>query len=105
MKVSAFTTLLSLSAASYASQLVFDQSLIQDSGLEYSNLLQPVLEAYPEYDLDLTEKRLVQLDPSDPPVLITELEKVRPDRLSLRPPRLMNFKVELKAKGVNFLDM
>ena len=81
MKLSVIAALLSFLATSYASQVVIDQSFSKESGSKHGDLLVQLRKAYPEYDLDLTEKRLVQLDPSDAPVLLSELEKVRSGRL------------------------
>ena len=80
MKLSVVAALLSLLAVSYASQVVIDQSFSKESGSKHSDLLGQLRKAYPDYDLDLTEKRLVQLDPSDAPVLLSGLEKVRSGR-------------------------
>ena len=56
----------------------------------FENVQQPLAEYqnYPGFNYDLTERRLVQLDNTDEPVWMTELEKIK-----------------VKAQGRKFMDM
>lgn len=73
MKLVHVAAVLAISLEAHASQFVFDQS---KSGLGLGQNDLRLFQGYPDYDLDLGDKRLVQLDPSGPPVLLSELEKV-----------------------------
>ncbi|KAI5120508.1 hypothetical protein M0805_000093 [Coniferiporia weirii] len=86
MKLARTAALLGLIAVVGASQVVLDD-LVDSAGARRVGFEQ-VYRAYPDYNLDLAEKRLVQLGPSEPPVVLTEFEKI-----------------ELKAQGVKFLDV
>ena len=78
MKLFHVAALLAVSLEAHASQSVLDQS---NSGLELGQNEFRYLQGYPDYNLDLGDKRLVQLDPSGPLVLLSELEKVCSGRL------------------------
>ncbi|THH09068.1 hypothetical protein EW145_g2281 [Phellinidium pouzarii] len=87
MKISGTTTLLALAVtAASASQVILD-SFLDDARAQHGSFEQ-LYQAHPGYNLDLEEKRLIQLGPSDPPLVLSEFEKI-----------------ELKAQGVNFLDI
>ncbi|KAL5527274.1 hypothetical protein ACEPAG_6065 [Sanghuangporus baumii] len=79
-------SLLALAIAVKAHQTVLND-VLGSSGLQRVDLEQ-IYQAYPEYSLDLSERRLIQYDASTPPVFLTELEKIK-----------------LKAEGVKFFDV
>ncbi|KAH8113382.1 Zn-dependent exopeptidase [Phellopilus nigrolimitatus] len=86
MKLSPAVALVVAAATVNASQVVLD-NFIDSTGpqrVDYEQLYQ----AYPGFNLNLEERRLVQLDSSEPPVEISELDKI-----------------QLKAQGVKFFDI
>lgn len=66
--------LFSVVLAATASQVVL-QDLLDGAGSQPADF-EKLYQAYPDYSLDLSAKRLVQLSTSDPPVILTELDKV-----------------------------
>ncbi|CAL1702230.1 unnamed protein product [Somion occarium] len=74
-----FAIILALAAASAANPLLFKESEQRPLGFQQ--------QTHPGFDLDLNERRLIQLEGQEP-VWITELEKIG-----------------LKAQGVNFFDI
>ena len=89
-----------LAIAARADQTVLKGSL--DSSGPKRAALQQIYQAYPEYSLDLSERRLIQFDASVPAVFLTELEKV-----NILPffPSLLSWmcRSNLKLRASNFL--
>lgn len=65
---------LTLAAVVGASQMVLND-LLGSASLQRGDFEQ-LYQAYPDYTLNLNERRLIQFDSSEPPVVVSELEKV-----------------------------
>lgn len=64
--------------------------------------------SWPGIDLDLNERRLVQLENSQEPIWMTELEKVRSHGIPgmVRDLRVLNIlQIQAMASGIKFFDM
>ncbi|EJD01034.1 Zn-dependent exopeptidase [Fomitiporia mediterranea MF3/22] len=80
------TAILACITVAAAQQTVLDD-ILRSADVHRTDFVD-IYEAYPEYSLDLGERRVIQFDPSARPVVLTELEKI-----------------ELKAQGVKFFDI
>lgn len=83
MKLFSTAVLLALAATAHSSQVVLDDISVKpgSTGTNQHQL-------YPGFSLNLDEQRLIQLNSSGPPIVVTELQKI-----------------ELRAQGVKFLDI
>ena len=66
--------LLATALVAKANQVVLNDFIF--SSVLNADDLQKLYDSYPDYSLDLNERRLVQLGPDQPPVTLTELQKV-----------------------------
>lgn len=72
-------SLISFALAAAASQVVLD-GILSNSGSKPEDLdFEALYRAFPDYSVDLNAKRVIQFSPSDPPVELSELEKVSSD--------------------------
>ena len=69
-----FISILTLAIAIKALEL--SPGVVVDSSNPNLEDLEKIYQEYPEYSLNLTERRLIRFDASSEPVFVTELEKV-----------------------------
>ena len=74
MILSRSLSLISFALATAASQVVLND-ILSSAGSKPADF-EALYRAFPDYSVDLNAKRVIQLSPSDPPVVLTELEKV-----------------------------
>ena len=99
MKLTSTAVLLALAASVHCSQIVLDNVLGTNRPADADQQQQ-----YSGFSLNLDEQRLIQLNPSEPPVVLTEFQKVLysafSEALILTIPQ-----IKLKSLGIKFLDM
>ncbi|PAV20734.1 peptidase [Pyrrhoderma noxium] len=83
MKLTSTAVLLALAASVHCSQIVLDNVLGTNRPADADQQQQ-----YSGFSLNLDEQRLIQLNPSEPPVVLTEFQKIK-----------------LKSLGIKFLDI